>query len=242
MLNKMMITERQRVEDEYKKYSKTGNLYDLWSIFNPMPLYSHQKKEKMLLKLLKPYKNAISSFKILDIGCGHGDLLHQLIMYGANLYNLYGFDIRFDTVKAGKTQYPFLNLINSNAQMLPFQDNTFDIVCLMTCLSSIPDQSTKRNIVKEVDRVLKKGGFIVYYDLKSPRYINNNLKGIPKSELLSLFPNYNITLYSTTLNCGLVKRIINISWLVTEIIEKIKVFNTNYIGIFIKQATSIPKA
>jgi len=112
-----------------KKRSSVGLLYRRWWLY------------PRLCKYL--------SGKVLDIGCGVGDML-------AYRNNTVGVDINPHTVKWCKTQG--LEVENMDENSLPFPDNSFDSVLLDNVLEHIlhPD-----DLLMEIDRVLKQDGTLL---------------------------------------------------------------------------------
>ena len=70
-----------------------------------------------------------------------------------------------------------------------YEDNYFDIITVFTVFSSIINKSYRKKISKEIDRVLKKGGMILYYDLKYLNPFNKNVIKINKDEIDNNFEN-----------------------------------------------------
>src|SRR5699024_3091905 len=61
-----------------------------------------------------------------------------------------------------------LDLIHGNAMELPFEDNTFDYVTIGFGLRNVPDYNT---VLKEMYRVVKKGGQVVCLETSQPTMI-----------------------------------------------------------------------
>ena len=92
-------------------------------------------RRELILNLIKdiPYNN------VLEIGCGSGELSKYLKNYT-------GIDISERT--------PF---IVGDAQNLPFEDNSFDLILLLDLLEHTDDKS----VMSEVYRVLKPNGYAI---------------------------------------------------------------------------------
>lgn len=89
---------------------------------------------------------------ILDVGCGAGGNIKILGEFGA----VTGLDISEEALKFARTHSAFKNLVQGNAEQLPFPDNTFDLVSALDVLEHIPNDQLA---VQEMFRVLKKNGF-----------------------------------------------------------------------------------
>src|SRR5947208_1290913 len=82
--------EESRIQQAYAR-RRSGHLY---SRFNPAYLLMMQEREKRLLSLLLSRHGCASleKKKILEVGCGSGDLLRDFIKWGARPENIAGLD------------------------------------------------------------------------------------------------------------------------------------------------------
>lgn len=98
--------------------------------------------------------------KVLDVGCGNGWVLAHYARCGANVT---GVDITEAGVELCRTRFRNENLkgdfVVANAEHLPFQDNTFDVV---SCMGVVHHTSNPAKVVSELRRVLKPGGRLVF--------------------------------------------------------------------------------
>lgn len=92
------------------------------------------------------------SLKILDIGCGDGSLLKEVINKG---HDLYGVDISEEQLKIAEKNGIKTQKLNVDSDLLPFSDEFFDTVI---CSEVIEHVLLPENILKEVRRTLKNGG------------------------------------------------------------------------------------
>jgi hypothetical protein len=88
----------------------------------------------------------------------------------------------------------------------------------------------KKNIAGEVLRVLRPEGIIVWYDYQFNNPRNPDVKGVKASEINELFPECIIDLKRSTLAPPLTRAIAPYSFLICYLLEKIKIFNTHYLG------------
>src|SRR5438132_938145 len=102
--------------------------------------------------------------KILDVGCGGGTLLRYLYDFGAKPKDCFGVDVLEDTLHAAKELSPNVGFFIASAARLPFGDETFDLVFQSLVFTSVLNPEIKRAMASEVLRVLRKGGWFVWYD------------------------------------------------------------------------------
>jgi ubiquinone/menaquinone biosynthesis C-methylase UbiE len=96
---------------------------------------------------------------VLDLGCGSGLFLESLARRSAVLV---GIDISGRMLeKAGRRGKAMM--VRGDAENLPFADGCFDVVVSVTVLQNLPDPG---RAVREVARVLKRGGLAILTSLK----------------------------------------------------------------------------
>lgn len=100
---------------------------------------------------------------ILDIGCGKGEDLHRIGLLAGSATDLVGIDSSEIAINAAKGRVgddPKFHLVLSDAsQGLPFGDDEFGLVISQNFLECVSD---KDSLIREVHRVLKPGGQVVF--------------------------------------------------------------------------------
>lgn len=199
------MNESERIKKAYKK-RKSQQKYKLYSYFNKGNLYMAQERERVILDLLRKYNfSKLSDKKILDIGCGTGGVLRDFIKYGAKSNHLYSIDLLEDRIEIAKDISPNINFKCGDASNLPYKDEFFDIVLQFTVFTSVLKKEIKKDIAKEMLRVLKKEGIILWYDFSYDNPKNPDVKGIKKKEIIDLFPNCEFNFNRVTLAPTLVR-------------------------------------
>jgi len=99
--------------------------------------------------------------RVLDVGCGYGRQLKQLSDLG---FHVAGTDTSSAMLEKAKETAPDAEFQQCRSD-LPWEDNTFEVVLLVTLLTSVPFDLEQRKIVSEVARVLKPGGYVFVSDL-----------------------------------------------------------------------------
>jgi SAM-dependent methyltransferase len=96
--------------------------------------------------------------RVADLGCGSGVFTELLRRRG---YSAVGIDISPKLVAVGRAKYPGLELLEGDAENLPFAAGSLDGVLLSGLVHHFPDP---RRLAAEVSRVLKPGGRFVAFD------------------------------------------------------------------------------
>ncbi len=229
-------SEVKRIKRAYSKREEIISS-QLYSFFNDGYLYMIHNRDVEILRLLKSHNiRSIENSKILDIGCGTGAELRNLIRYGATPLNLYGIDLLENRIEVARRLSPNIHFKCADASAIPYEDNSFDIILQYTVFTSIMDDQMKKRVAREMVRVAKNGGIILWYDF----YINNpqnaDVKGVKVEEISALFTGCCIKLKRITLAPPIARIIAPYSMIVCHMLEKLTLLNTHYLGIIKKTA------
>ena len=144
---------------------------------------AHDKKTKWGLNKLAIKKDS----KILDIGCGGGNiisLLSNVISEG----KIYGIDYSLECVKTTKknnqrhVESGVVEVKEASVSNIPYLDESFDFVTAVQTHYFWPDF---KNDLKEVYRTLKKNGsFMIVAELYKTNYHMDKYKTIKELKLL----------------------------------------------------------
>ena len=240
----MNEVELERIRKEYT--DRDNNItFSKYNKLNLDYLFLIQNREKELLKIFKNENfTNFDNCKVLEIGCGYNGIINEMFHLGVKRSNLYGIDLSSERIKKLSEHINNTNTDNLNceyadlkvgsADNLPWVSNTFDVVIISLVLSSILNNNLKQAICNEVLRVLNKKGFIIWYDFSLNNPSNKKVRGISKKEIFKLFSGQIIKLNKITCAPPITRRIAKYSWLLLYLLEKIKIFNTHYIGIIKK--------
>lgn len=102
---------------------------------------------------------------ILDIGCGVGRVTYNLFLQGYK--NICGMDLSEEMIKAAinyiKNYSCNINYVVGDAVNLPFQDNVYNsVLFLFNSLMLIPGIENRIKVMKEIKRVLKSEGILIF--------------------------------------------------------------------------------
>jgi ubiquinone/menaquinone biosynthesis C-methylase UbiE len=224
------MNELERIRRVYEK-RKDEQKECRYSYFDKANLFIIHQRERALLDLLRQFQLIdLSDKKILDVGCGSGGFLRELVKYGAKPNNLFGTDLLEDRIEVAKNLTPNIDLRCGDASKLLYEDHSFDIVTQFTVFTSILDRDMKGRIASEMLRVLKKDGTIIWYDYHVNNPKNPDVRGVKKKEIFELFPSCKIYLKRITLAPPMVRFLIPLSTILCELLEKIPVLCTHYLG------------
>ena len=138
--------------------------------------------------------------RLADLGCGSGVFTQLLLCAG---YSTIGLDISPQLIQLGREKHSGLELIEGDAENLPFDNESMDGVLLNCIVHHFPDP---RRLANEVRRVLKPGGRFaavdpnrmnpfmwIYRDRASPFYssigVTENERPVLAWQVAKLFRN-----------------------------------------------------
>lgn len=109
--------------------------------------------------------------KVLDVGCGTGNLTLTAMKYAGPSGSTYGIDASPEMIEVArekaKRSSPGTVFDVGLIEKLPYPDASFDVVISRLVIHHLPDD-LKRQGFKEIHRVLKPGGLFFLADFKPP--------------------------------------------------------------------------
>ncbi|PYJ62909.1 MAG: SAM-dependent methyltransferase [Verrucomicrobia bacterium] len=227
--------EVDRLKDVYRQYGERGWGKKKWAVTNRGNQAIQQERDRKLEQLLQragflPLGNR----RILDVGCGTGEILAGFEAWGARPENLFGVDLLAERIRRAKDNFPEMTFQEANAEALPFANGFFDLVALFTVFTSIRDHQMARNVSREINRILRSGGAVVWYDFRMNNPFNPHVRGISRKGVRRLFPEYDSRLMTVTLLPPLARRAGCLTDLLYPWLASLLFLRSHYLGVLIK--------
>ncbi len=144
-----MKTMEKKLQQNKRLFDKIAAKYDN----NIIKWWTHRYHTPVLREIV-----ANKNTKILDIGCGTGELLLQL----QGKARLSGIDISEKMLTIARKKLPHAVLKKAEVHHLPFNDNFFDCVVSTETFHHFPNQIAA---LMEMRRVAKKGSRVIVADI-----------------------------------------------------------------------------
>lgn len=144
-----LVTEKLVIEKMEKDHMEK-----LYNSRNPLVRFVCNQRLKKIIKII-PKKEGL---KILDAGCGEGQLLLKLSKVRERKRELYGADITPVAVESAKEKVGGVNFSLQNLKNLNYEDGFFNVVICTEVIEHITDY---HEAIKELKRVLKRGGLLI---------------------------------------------------------------------------------
>ena len=152
----------------------------------------HSRQRAFLKILSDSGKNNLTDLQILELGCGKGEVLLDLLSYSESPVNLHGTDILLERVREAQFILPQLALTCSDGQRLPYADGIFDLVIQSTVFSAVQHaQLPVKAIMQKEDskeKVLDLINRIDEYVIDTNIYVKQDLTVVDISTALELHP------------------------------------------------------
>lgn len=146
---------------------KIASKYDSW--YHTSGKKAANQEKSLLSSFLREFGELET---ILDLGCGTGYFTNW---YRTLKFNAAGLDSSIEMLKAARLIYG-LNCCQGDAAWLPFDDHSFDLVCMITVLEFAKNPI---DILKETLRMTRKGLIIGAVNRHSLLGIRRRCKGGP---------------------------------------------------------------
>ena len=147
--------------------------------------YNFITRQRAVEELLEPYTTG----KVLDIGCGSGDLV---LFYSKKGVIYTGVDLSYHMIKRANFNYGDLvqkgkaNFQVADCENLPFKEGEFDVLSAVALIEYLPDSSMA---LSEISRAIKDGGYVLI-TVPNKKCINNRIRSLLKPIVNILFPLY----------------------------------------------------
>lgn len=236
--------EEARIMQAYarRKQSVAASLY---SYFNSGTLLLEQELERHLLSGLWRFartalddqlgREPLCDKDILEVGCGYGARLQNLVRWGASPEKLFGLDLQPARIAQARHLLPACVTVSTgDATELAFANESFDLVFQFTVFSSILDHEVRKAAAREMLRVVKASGCIVWYDfyVNNPR--NRDARGVKRTEVRELFPNCRYHFDRVTLAPPVARALAPHSAVLCRLLSSAKLFSTHDLAFITK--------
>jgi SAM-dependent methyltransferase len=193
-----------------------------------------QERERQVLRLLDRHGFLpLSGKRILEVGCGTGKWLRDLIAWGADPENVFGVELlQASAARARRLCPQSVTVECANAAKLRFDSGSFDLVLQATVFTSVLDGDMKQAMAAEMLRVLRPNGLILWYDFFVRNPWNPYVQPVGRSEIRRLFPGCSLELRRVSLAPPLARLVAPRSWLACSIMARVPPLCTHYLGAF----------
>lgn len=174
---------------------------DRYSPLRPDVWQTLQERQRALLRLFRRLGHTeLSRLRLLEVGCGAGGNLLELLRIGFAPEHLAGVELLPERLAQARHTLPAaLTLWPGDACAAPIAAASQDIVLVSTVFSSLLDDAFQQRLADAMWRWLKPGGGVLWYDFTVDNPRNPDVRGVPPARLAQLFPQARLSSRRVTL-------------------------------------------
>lgn len=182
----------QVVKDRFDKQTDDELTSSIYSETHPIGKYSHKYLYKAILTFIEWYKKSgtIENQTILDLGCGHGKIIHFFAHNGFQEINAHGIDFSEVRINRAKSDFPSIHFEVDDALNFQRENKKFNLITSFDLFSHF---STKEELEKGITNVynhLVDDGHFLWYDIYAKDHYssvrNADSSGFSKKQMVDL--------------------------------------------------------
>ena len=189
--------ELQAVAERYARRTGAG----LYSPLRPEVWQTLHERQRVLLGVFARHgMTELPALKLVEVGCGAGGNLLELLRLGFEPANLTGLELLPQRYERARAALPAaLPLWLGDATEAPVGPASQDLVLAATVFSSILDDAVQQRLADAMWRWLKPGGAVIWYDFAVDNPRNPDVRGVPVARVRQLFPQAEFEVHRVTL-------------------------------------------
>jgi SAM-dependent methyltransferase len=178
-------------------------------MLNPDVWHAVQERQRAMLRLfVRLGWHDLSARRVLEVGCGTGGNLLELLRIGFAPRNLVGIELLPDRfAQAMQTLPSGVTLMQGDASLVKLPDASEDIVLQSTVFSSLLDAPFQWRLAQTMWRWVRPGGGVLWYDFTVDNPRNADVRGVPVARIRELFPGGRVRHQRITLAPPLARRV-----------------------------------
>lgn len=202
------------IDEIRKRYERrrTEGIDWRYSLLNPAVWQTVHERQRALLALLHRLGwQDLSQKSLVEVGCGNGGNLLEMLRFGFDARNLRGVELLEERCVEARRALPAeLQLTLGDACELDVLPNSQDIVLQSTVFSSLLDDSFQRRLADAMWRWVKPGGGVLWYDFTVDNPRNADVRGMPLERVRALFPGGKLHARRITLAPPLARQVVRL--------------------------------
>ena len=205
----MNTPETRAVQARYARRNSGADAqrYSLYA--NAAALQAQQERLRAMACLWRLHGWAsLADRPLLEVGCGSGGNLLDLLRLGATPTQLTGIELLPERAAAARALLPNgVQLIEGVACAAAVADASQQAVLAFTVFSSLLDPAYRQQFARTLWRWVAPGGGVLVYDFVVNNPHNPDVRKVPPAELRTLFPNARLRSLRLTLAPPLARRL-----------------------------------
>lgn len=179
--------EQARIRAVYQQWHG-GKPLDSYAWHRPEVMEQHAARCRVAGGLLAAtLGHDLARLRIVDVGCGSGGFLRQLISWGARPGNLIGTEYQEDRLAEARVATA-TGVRWHLGDLDVLDDNCLDLAVANTVFSSILDEQMRHQLAAHMWRVLKPGAWCMVFDFRYNNPSNPNVRRVDRQQMRAYWP------------------------------------------------------
>ena len=172
-----------------RRYARRAST-DRYSVLKPDVWQTLQERQRALLWLFARIGwHDLSSKRLIEVGCGGGANLLELLRFGFAPEHLSGAELLPERHAQARRVLPATVALHAgDALTLDLPGGSQDVVFASTVFSSLLDDAFQQRLADAMWHWTKPGGGVLWYDFTVDNPRNPDVRGVPLARVRQLFP------------------------------------------------------
>ena len=206
-----MKTDHREPDAVAERYARRA-VADRYSLLRPDVWQTlHERQRAMLALFARLRWTDLSTRRLLEVGCGGGGNLLELLRLGFVPQHLSGVELLPDRYVHARQVLPSaLALHVGDALELDVPPESQDAVFVSTVFSSLLDDTFQQRLADTMWRWVRPGGAVLWYDFTVNNPANPDVRGVPVRRIRELFPQGGLDVRRLTLAPPIARRVVRL--------------------------------
>jgi len=195
--------ETTRIAQRYARRARAAaaGQADRYSLLRPEVWQTVQERQRAMLGLFARHGwHDLAQRQIVEVGCGAGGNLLELLRAGVRPEHLCGLELMADRHAQARAVLPERVALHlGDACAAPLAAESVDLVLQSTVFSSLLDDAFQQRLADTMWRWVRPGGAVLWYDFTWNNPRNRDVRGVPLARVRALFPQGRIEAQRLTL-------------------------------------------
>jgi SAM-dependent methyltransferase len=172
-----------------------------YRMLNPAVWQAVLERQREVLRLLaRVATKDLAELDVLEVGCGGGGNLLELLRFGFDAARLQGIELLEERHALARHALPAaVRLTLGDASKAAVLSESCDIVLQSTVFSSLLDDAFQQRLADAMWAAVKPGGGVLWYDFTVNNPRNADVRGVPLARVRELFPHGDVQARRITL-------------------------------------------
>lgn len=227
--------ESQAIRERYARRAVDDPATDRYDPRHPAVACMWRERQAAMRSMLIDHgwsAEAWPTRRVLEVGCGAGGNLADLMDWGCRPEHLVGIDLLPERIALARSRLPSqVRLRDGDALQILAEpagrQAAFDLVLLFTVLSSVLDEATRRRLVDLAWSSVSPGGLLLVYDFVVDNPRNPDVRALSLPALVSACPGAAVTIRRLTLAPPLARALCAVHPALYPVVNRIALLRTH---------------